>query len=54
MKLKKMVAFGLAAVMSVSLLGGCGSSKDSGTADKADEAKEATVETKHHKIGVGF
>lgn len=53
MKLKKMVALGLAAVMSVSLLAGCGSSSDSDSAS-TDGTEGTKVETKHHKIGVGL
>lgn len=56
--LKKVAAFGLAAVMSMSLMVGCGSgtSSQSTGGDSASEgaATESTVATKHHKIGVGL
>lgn len=50
--LKKVAALGLAAVMSLSLFVGCGSSSQS--AGNEGTASESTVATKHHKIGVGL
>lgn len=66
-KFKKLAALGLAAVMSMSLLAGCGGSdaneqtggqtneqenEQSGEQPEGDAA--AAAETKHHKIGVGL
>ncbi len=48
---KKVAALGLAAVMSLSLFVGCGSSSKS---TGGDSANGSGVETTHHKIGVGL
>jgi len=60
--LKKFAALGIAAVMSMSMLVGCGSKAPENanteatteTAEGSSETSGASVETKHHKIGVGL
>ncbi len=56
--LKKFAAVGLAAVMSVASLAGCGSDSSNQTANTGsagtETASESSVKTKHHKIGVGL